>query len=366
MAKREHQKNLPFILLQAFKESRFLVAKSQFTISPDALSQKHNNEVGIPNLRREKQISNPTLQKLKKILEREQELFARIRKYIIPLKKPPIDAIAVTVGPGLEPALWVGINFVKALSILWNIPLIPVNHMEGHIFSALLKKRGKDNFQFHKFQFPMLALLVSGGHTELVLIKNFGKYKIIGETLDDAAGEAFDKTARLLGLPYPGGPALSAIAEKKIKFKIPNFQIKLPRPMINSNDLNFSFSGLKTATLYLLRDLEKQGIDVKKMRPAIAKEFEDAAVEVLVSKTIKAAKKYMTKTVLLAGGVSANTLLRKKLSEDAASSGMKMFVSPFALTGDNALMIGIAGFFNQKKATKRISLLKAHGQLRLA
>lgn len=369
LAKREHQKNIIPILLQALNDAGML--KKDLRITNYELRKK---------------------KKIEKILEREQELLQIFKKEIIHISKPSIDAIAVTIGPGLEPALWVGINFAKALAYVWNMPIIPVNHMEGHIFSALLKKSGKDNFQIFppsiqkkikirdgeaNFQFPMLALLVSGGHTEIVLVRNFGKYKILGETLDDAAGEAFDKVARLLGLPYPGGPQLAAFTEMKTrnpkhetrnKFQILNLKskIKLPRSMINSNNFNFSFSGLKTAVLYLIRDLEtKYGIEI--MRPLIAKEFQNAVVDVLTSKTIRAAKQYKTKSILLGGGVAANNLLRAELAQKIKKElpNTSFNVSLLSLTGDNALMIAVAAFFKNKKAMKHVSSLKAEGQLRL-
>src|SRR3990167_8553557 len=180
IAKREHSKNLINILEKSLRKSSFLISKSEFLIS--------------------KQIQNSKLRIINKILEREQELLERFLKFIPTIKPPKIDAIAVTVGPGLEPALWVGINFAKALAFVWDKPVVAVNHMEGHIVSALLKKSGNEfsifNFQFPKF--PMIALLISGGHTQLVLSKEWLKYEIIGETLDDAVGEAFDKVARML------------------------------------------------------------------------------------------------------------------------------------------------------------------------
>ena len=210
------------------------------------------------------------------------------------------DVIAVTVGPGLEPCLWEGINFAQSLAKEPKKPIVAVNHMEGHIVSVFLSGKNID------VQFPALALLVSGGHTELVLIKGWLNYKIIGETLDDAVGEAFDKVARLLGLPYPGGPSLSKLADTLTGHAMSS-QIKLPRPMLNSKDLNFSFSGLKTAVLYVLRDNPKIN------KAALAKEFQNAAVEVLVSKTLKAIEKFKPKTLIVAGGVAANKYLRKEL-----------------------------------------------------
>ena len=162
-------------------------------------------------------------------------------------EKPEIDVITVTSGPGLEPALWVGINFARALSVLWNIPVLAVNHMEGHIASVLLESKVTN--------FPALGLLISGGHTELVLINNWGEYKRIGETQDDAIGEAYDKVARMLDLPYPGGPEISKLAKQAREENLSNESISFPRPMIGSGDLNFSLSGLKTAVLYKVQEL---------------------------------------------------------------------------------------------------------------
>ena len=239
-----------------------------------------------------------------------------------------IDLITVTYGPGLEPALWTGIVFAKELGEKYNIPIMPVNHMEGHIFSVFAKDKGEFTIPLlrksfggqAKIKFPILSLLVSGGHTELVLMKDWNKYEIIGETLDDAVGEAFDKVARMLELPYPGGPEISRLASQARKLKITNYElrIKLPRPMIYSKNFDFSFSGLKTAVLYLIHDLKKQdpniltNIEIKK---EIALEFENAAIETLVYKTKKAIEKYKVKTLIVAGGVSANKHLKKEIQK---------------------------------------------------
>ncbi len=369
LAKREHQKNLVPILLRALKEAGSRIFNFQFSIF--------------------KQVSKSKIQKIEKILEREQELLGQFKKRVMPLAPPKLDAIAVTYGPGLAPALWVGVNFARALAYMWRKPLIPVNHMTGHFFSAFLEKSGKESYQLLVTSYPALALLVSGGHTELVLIKGGLRssassprrsaltYKIVGETLDDAAGEAFDKVARILGLNYPGGPQISALAEisqtaadslrrqqqKSRRLSAPSPQLsafKLPRPMLNSNDYNFSFSGLKTAVLYLVRDL---GIGnpstslrsirkrIEKLRPLIAKEFQDAVVEVLVKKTIRAAKEYKVKTVLLGGGVAANKKLRKDLAQSLAKEipNAQCLMPSASLTGDNALMIAAAAYFSGKK-----------------
>ena len=247
--------------------------------------------------------------------------------------------IAVTRGPGLGPALLVGMTFAKTLAWKYNKPLIGVNHLEGHIYSNwLIPVTVNSNSEFliskqsrnsklkiqNKKIFPILNLIVSGGHTELVLMMDHGKYKLIGETLDDAAGEAFDKVARLLGLGYPGGPAISQRSEKW-KSQITNHKsqtnsnnqmpkFECPRPMIKSKDYNFSYSGLKTAVLYKIRDLEKTGAKITdRVKNEICHEFQKAATEVLIKKTIQAAKEYKAKSIFLSGGVSANELLRLNL-----------------------------------------------------
>ena len=322
LAKREHQKNLVPILLKSLKEA------------------------GLTG-RLKPQSKTPY--EINKILEREQELLQKFNRYILPLNIPPIDAIAVTYGPGLAPALWVGVNFAKALAYLWGKPLIPTNHMAGHLYSAILQKS-----EIVDVKFPALALLVSGGHTELVLTKGHGKYKVVGETLDDAAGEAFDKVARILGLKYPGGPEISRLAERGDVQKY-----KLPRPMIGTKDYNFSFSGLKTAVLYFVRDHKNFS------KADLAASFQKATVEVLVSKTIRAAKQHKVKTILLGGGVAANKLLRKKLTESIQSElpHVACHLSHVASTGDNALMIALAAYFAGKK--KAWNKVQANANLRL-
>ncbi|MFA6524120.1 MAG: tRNA (adenosine(37)-N6)-threonylcarbamoyltransferase complex transferase subunit TsaD [Candidatus Paceibacterota bacterium] len=271
-----------------------------------------------------------------------------------------INLIAVTSGPGLEPALWTGIVFAKELSKKWNVPVIPINHMEGHILSVFGKNKGK--FQIPKINFPILSLLVSGGHTELVLSKDWMKYKIIGETLDDAAGEAFDKVARMLELPYPGGPEISRLAEQERKTKkIPNFS--LPRPMIYTKNFDFSFSGLKTAVLYLIRKIGKLDDKIKK---EIACEFENAVVETLVHKTKKAIEKYNIKTVIVAGGVSSNKHLRKEIKKMIGSNQTLIFPEK-NLSTDNSIMIGIVGYFKFLAKNGKIPKspkIKADGNLR--
>ncbi|MCR4275005.1 MAG: tRNA (adenosine(37)-N6)-threonylcarbamoyltransferase complex transferase subunit TsaD [Candidatus Campbellbacteria bacterium] len=353
LAKREHQLNLTSMLKIALKES--------------GLSTKHQ----APD---SKQIQN--FQTMQEILEREETLFKNLQEYLSKNpNNPGFDAIAVTQGPGLEPALWVGINFAKALSFFWNIPLVPVNHMEGHILSVLSDRKENSNDQItnNKIAFPAIALLVSGGHTELDLVHDWGTYELIGQTRDDAVGEAFDKVARLLGLPYPGGPEISRLAAeaRNPKSEIRN-TIHLPRPMIDSNDFDFSFAGLKTAVLYAVKKLGSLSDEQKK---EIACEFENAAVEVLVSKTKKALEHYNAPTLIIGGGVVANTHLREEMKKMLAQEfpDVTLLLPTHELSTDNAVMIGIAGYIAYTKNPNEYGVfspehgdLRAHGTLRLS
>ncbi|MDD5050859.1 MAG: tRNA (adenosine(37)-N6)-threonylcarbamoyltransferase complex transferase subunit TsaD [Candidatus Pacebacteria bacterium] len=333
LAKREHQKNLIPLLKKLLEESGFSKSKQEKIV-----------EEGV-----------------KKILEREQELAPLFLEFIPTIEKPKIDAIAVTYGPGLEPALWVGVSFAKALSYTWNIPIIPVNHMEGHIVSPLLTENTK-------IEFPALVLLISGGHTELVLTEKWGEYKVIGKTRDDAVGEAFDKVARLLGLPYPGGPEISKLAEKQRQLGSSASKLTLPRPMLKSDDYDFSFSGLKTSVLYKLKEIGEPTAEIKS---EIAREFEDAVGDVLVAKTRKAIEEFGPQTLIIAGGVSANFHIRKsfeKLAQDFPQT--KLLIPPKELSTDNAIMIAGAGYINsllkEKVASPIIDQpLEARGNLRL-
>lgn len=264
--------------------------------------------------------------------------------------KKEIDLLAVTRGPGLGPALLVGISFAKTLAWKYQKPIVGVNHLEGHIYSNFLKKVGVNS----KFDpptrqagilnsriSPILNLIVSGGHTELVLMEDHGKYKLIGETLDDAIGEAFDKVARLLGLGYPGGPIVSKLAEQGNSDRYP-----LPSPMINSKDFNFSYSGLKTAVLYLVRDLGNK-LD-NQQKKDICASFQKAAIKVLIKKIKKAAGAYKVKSVFLSGGVSANKSLRIELAEAVKELGINYSQPELEYTGDNAAMIALTGYLNFK------------------
>ncbi|MFH1142843.1 MAG: tRNA (adenosine(37)-N6)-threonylcarbamoyltransferase complex transferase subunit TsaD [Candidatus Uhrbacteria bacterium] len=252
-----------------------------------------------------------------------------------------IDVIAVTQGPGLSPALRVGLSAAKTFATLWNKPIVGVNHLEGHVYSVLLGSTGvslSNQMTSLRLSFPSVCLLVSGGHTEIVLMKDHGVYEHIGETRDDAAGEAFDKVAKLLSLGYPGGPIVSELASKG------NPQaINFPRPMIDSGDFDFSFSGLKTAVLY---ELQGNKVQDTRYKDNVCASFQEAVVDVLVSKTMKAVDKYQPKSVILGGGVSANELLRSRLSDAIETRhALSLRLAPIEYTGDNAVMIAVAGYF---------------------
>ncbi|MFH1866609.1 MAG: tRNA (adenosine(37)-N6)-threonylcarbamoyltransferase complex transferase subunit TsaD [Patescibacteria group bacterium] len=268
------------------------------------------------------------------------------------IKLAALDLIAVTQGPGLITALQVGVETAKTLAWTLAKPLIGVNHIAGHLVSPFLTI-GSWPLATRKTTFPAVALVVSGGHTELHLIKKLGAQKLLGRTLDDAAGEAFDKVAKMLKLPYPGGPQ---VANRAIQGDPTAFTF--PRPMILSPNLNFSFAGLKTSVLYTLKKLQGTTSDTTlwvisrrdKLKADICASFERAAIDVLVSKTIQATKQTKAKTVLLAGGVSANQLLRKKMAQAVKLLPQtKLLASPLEFTGDNAAMIALAGYIEAKQ-----------------
>lgn len=243
-----------------------------------------------------------------------------------------IDAIAVTYGPGLVGALLVGVAAAKAISFARGIPLIGVHHIAGHIYANRLVT---------EMQFPSLALVVSGGHTELVLMKEHGQYEILGETRDDAAGEAYDKVARSLDLPYPGGPHIDRLAHEG------EANVPLPRAWLEPDSYDFSFSGLKSAVLNTLHNAEQRGEQID--RANLAASFQASVVEVLVEKTIRAAKAYGAKQILLAGGVAANRGLRTALGERCGQEGLPLVIPPLVLCTDNAAMIAAAGYVSYTK-----------------
>ncbi len=295
-------------------------------------------------------------------------------KYCVPTK-PAIDALAVTVGPGLITSLLVGVETARTLAYAWKIPAVAVNHIEGHIYANFIGNE--------KIKFPALILTVSGGHTMLILMKSHGKFQTIGETRDDAAGEAFDKAAKLLGIGYPGGPAVAKLAAefknvyadyavthpprqgsgqavRAARPPFPGRGIILPRPMLNDPNFDFSFSGLKTALLYKIQKDQ----DWKNKVPEYCHEFERAVVETLVGKAVKAAKKFKIKTMMLAGGVSANLVLREEFQNAAAKLGLACHIPPLEYTTDNAAMIAAAGYFRaRKKAFTPWNKLKADSNL---
>lgn len=270
------------------------------------------------------------------------------------MKKMPlkdIDLIAVTHGPGLVTSLMVGVELAKSLSYLYKIPVIPINHLEGHIYVSMLppgtlRKKGA---AVQPIEYPLLSLVVSGGHTELVVSRGVGNYSLVGQTLDDAAGEAFDKVARLMDLGYPGGPIISKLAQHGDEDKY-----AFPRPMASSKKLDFSFSGLKTAVRYELEKKKKHDKD------DVSASFQAAVVDVLTAKTVAAAAKYKPKTVILGGGVAANTALRTSLALALrkASPAPRLLLPEGRITTDNALMVAMAAYAlaqSPKAAKKRIS-----------
>jgi len=247
-----------------------------------------------------------------------------------------IDAIAVTEGPGLVGALLIGVNAAKALAFAHNIPLVSVHHIAGHIYANRLIK---------EMSFPLLSLVVSGGHTELVLMKEHGHFEVIGETRDDAAGEAYDKVARVLGLPYPGGPHIDRLAHEGTP------DLDLPRAWLEPGSYDFSFSGLKSAVINTVHNTEQRGETIPP--ETLAASFQASVVDVLVTKAIQAAKEYKVKQVLLAGGVAANKGLRNALTKEFEKlDDIELIIPPLSLCTDNAAMIAAAGSILYEKGKR--------------
>jgi N6-L-threonylcarbamoyladenine synthase len=339
MAKRAHAEKFVPLLIEALTEAQML----EPTDTP---------------------LSEEKVKKITELCTKEQILGEAFIPFFNTYKKPDIDHIAVTTGPGLEPALWVGINAAKVLSAIWNIPLIPINHMEGHVLVTLLDKKDERMFDIRTITFPALALLVSGGHTELVLMQEYGQYEKIGQTRDDAVGEAFDKVARILGLPYPGGPAISKMA---VAFRASEKEqpFTLPRPMLHSGDYDFSYSGIKTAVLYTVRDHGDMSEDDKM---ALACAFEDGAIEVLITKTMRAVQEYNIATLIVGGGVAGNTYLRSQLAEvvQKKSPNTTLLFPEQWLSTDNSVMIGIAAYMRLlygNSESQTIENITANGNL---
>ncbi len=333
LAKREHAKTLVPMLEKALREAELLEA-GETDIDDEAT--------------------------LLETLNREDNLGPDLVTFLRSHNLPEIQMIAVTSGPGLEPALWVGVSFAKALAQILDCPVIPVNHMEGHVLASLYDVEVDDALA--PIPFPALALLVSGGHTELVLMKNWGQYEKVGQTRDDAVGEAFDKVARLMGLPYPGGPEIGRRAAIARETKLPPYGEKpLPRPMIHSDDFDFSYAGLKTAVRYAIGDK----IMTEDEKNALSRDFEDAAIESLYTKTVKAIDHFGIATLIIGGGVSANSFLRQTFTEKllATHPHIEVYLPHRHLSTDNSVMIALAG--HAQLATARsagaIAFIRADG-----
>lgn len=261
-----------------------------------------------------------------------------------------IDAIAVTYGPGLVGALLVGVSFAKSLSFSTGIPLIGVHHIEGHICANFIENK--------ELQPPFMALVVSGGHTHLVKVKDYGEYEILGRTRDDAAGEAFDKVARAIGLGYPGGPKIDKVSKEGNADAI-----VFPKAKVNDSIYDFSFSGLKSAVLNYLNQAEMKGEEI--CVPDVAASFQKAVVDVLTEHSVAAAKEYGFKEIALAGGVASNSALRESMEKACANNGIKLYrPSPIFCT-DNAAMIGVAGYYEYIKGNRSDFYLNAVPNLKL-
>lgn len=261
-----------------------------------------------------------------------------------------IDAIAVTYGPGLVGALLVGVSYAKSLAYTLKKPLIPVHHIEGHIYANYIDDK--------ELQPPFISLVISGGHTHIVYVEDYGKFKILGKTRDDACGEAFDKVARTIGLSYPGGPEIDKLAKMGDKNAIP-----LPRVMIDTDDYDFSFSGLKSAVLNFVNKSKMTNISFK--NEDLAASFQQAVADVLVFKTIKACKDTGLKTLTLAGGVSANSFIRETVKEACDKENIKLSIPSLKLCTDNAAMIGCAGYYEYLKGNFATLDLNAYPNLKL-
>jgi len=343
LAKREHQKNLVPLL--------------KITLKKAGLLKKEKKT--------KKELTKEKIKGLRQILTREPLLLKNLEKFLLQYQKPKINYLALTVGPGLEPCLWVGVNFAKALAFFWNLEIIPLNHLEAHFVSGLFKIINQSpSLKIADF-FPALGLIVSGGHTQLILAKKIGSYKILGETRDDAAGECFDKTARILGLNFPGGPELEKLAKKSKNSGA--FRIKLPRPMIQNKSFDFSFSGLKTAVLYHWLKQPKEIKESLEYKRALAKEIQKAVIEVLVRKTLRAAKIFPLKSIIVAGGVSANQELRKSFIKEVKKikEKIQLLFPPPKLCTDNAIMISFLGCLKKNQKIKDFNKIKALANLKI-
>jgi len=345
VAKREHAVHLPILLEKILKECRH----------PGFIPGSPNTTHEIPQLNSssDELVRDDIWFEIEQLLSREIGLFDTTKKLLETSQKPDIDMIAVTQGPGLEPALWVGISFARALSLYWNIPLIGTNHMKGHIFSVLLNQK--------EIKFPALAFLISGGHTELVEMNSVSDFTIIGKTKDDAIGESYDKVARMIGLEYPGGPKIAELASQARQSSLGSGPFTFPRPMLHTPDLDFSFSGLKTSVLYKVKEIENLS-DTLKMH--IAHEFEQAVTDVIIFKLKKALTQKNYQTLIISGGVIANTYLRSQIEQLAESLSIPLLLPTITDSTDNAQMIAVAGAIDSLSHKPSINPeIKAQGNL---
>ncbi len=369
LSRREHEKNLIPLLHKVLKDSGLLKEKTQkenLESFDFEILEKLGNNIEL-------------LERYPDLKENTFDFFSKYELITTPPNLPlvrggnSVDFIAITNGPGLPPALWVGVNFSKIISILFGqenkpIPIYPINHMEGHIIGGISKPHlaspinmggteQKNILEIPKISYPAICLLISGGHTELVLSKESGKYEKIGETQDDATGEAYDKVARLLGLPYPGGPEIGRLAKigrtspalttfVSTPFKGGNSLevLNFPRPMIHSKDLNFSFSGLKTHILYFVQNYlkEKKLLELdEEIKIKIATEFEESVKDVLIYKTKKAIEETGARSLVIGGGVASNQYLRENFEKLSEEMQIDLYYSGKDLATDNALMIAL-------------------------
>jgi len=338
------------------------LAKREHAAVIVSLLEKCLTEAGV--LEREQiEIDTFLETEIQTLLTREPNLADTLLAFAGKYSRVEIDLIAVTSGPGLEPALWVGVNFARALALLWDIPIVPTDHMEGHVLASIFDADLDD--QLSDITFPAVSLLISGGHTELIKMTDWGQYEKIGQTRDDAVGEAYDKVARLVGLPYPGGPEIAARAKLARQENLPPFA-DLPTPMLHSGDLDMSFSGLKTAVRYAVADQELSETDVK----ALARDFEDAVTTVLLKKTKEAVEQTGSQTLIVGGGVSANQYLRQEFNKYFLEHALDVeiyFPQP-GLSTDNSIMIALAGHARARQALapRGTDIIRADGNKSLA
>ena len=346
--KKTNENNAEFELLAHVLHSQIEQHVEFGGVYPNVARREHANhisnlvtlaltEAGIKSEEGEQNYSNDKLHTITQWSDREPELHRRLIQMCWSFRNNIdsfVDVITVTTGPGLAPALWIGVNTAKTLSFLWNKPVVAVNHMAGHALSSLYPTK--------QINYPALSLLVSGGHTEIVLMKSPTDFTKIGKTLDDAAGEAFDKVARMLGFDYPGGPEISRFANLH-REQLPHYthQYNLPLPMQHSGDLNFSFSGLKTAAKNIINS---SNLDAS-FKLSFAREFEEVVTKILLIKLAKALTDHPVNTVCCGGGVFANSYLRNQLKLFSEKESIELLFPPIGLSGDNAIMIAMAGFW---------------------